>query len=92
MNLRESVKSLDYLKSHADEVLTRVGATHRPLFITHEGEARLVIQDIDAYEETQDALAMLKLAALGRQAVERGAFAPAEAAFEAREQRRSRVG
>jgi len=42
------------------------------MVITDGGVAKLVIQDIDSYQETQNALAMLKLAALGRRAVEQG--------------------
>jgi len=92
MDLRESVKPLEYLKTHAEEVLSRVRETHQPMVITHEGEPRLVIQDIDTYQETQDALALLKIAALGRRAVERGDFEPAAAVFERLQGRKSRNG
>ncbi len=92
MNLRESVKPLEYMKTHADEILFRVHETHSPIVITDGGEAKLVIQDIDSYQETQNALAMLKLAALGRRAVEQGEYLPAAAAFEKTEKRRSGGG
>lgn len=92
MNLRESVKSLEYMKTHADEIPFRVHETHSPMVITDGGEAKLVIQDIDSYQETQNALAMLKLAALGRRAVAQGEYQPAAAAFETIEQRRTEGG
>jgi len=46
--------------------------------ITQNGEAKVVIQDVKSYEETQEALALLKLLALGNRQLEedpKGAFA-----------------
>ena len=34
------------------------------MIITHNGEAKVVVQDIHTYEQTQESLAMLKISAL----------------------------
>jgi PHD/YefM family antitoxin component YafN of YafNO toxin-antitoxin module len=46
------------------------------LVITQNGEANTVLQDIASYEETQEALALLKLLALGNQEIEAGKVSP----------------
>ena len=40
------------------------------------GQAKAVIQDVTAYEEAQETLALLKILALGGQQVERGEITP----------------
>lgn len=92
MGSSASVKSLDYVKQHTKEVLASVVETRCPMVVTHGGEAKLIIQDVESYEETREALALLKLAALGRRAVERGDFEPAARAFEKIERRRAGDG
>lgn len=53
-------------------------ATHRePLIITQNGEARAVLQDIGAFEETEQTLALLKLLALGNNDIAEGNTVPA---------------
>jgi len=49
-----------------------VKETGEPLFITQNGEARIVVQDINSYEETQQTLALLKILALGEAEINRG--------------------
>ena len=58
-----------------------VRETGEPLFITQNGEARIVVQDIKRYEETQEALALLKILALGEAEVSRGETLLADAVF-----------
>lgn len=42
------------------------------LIITQNGKAKVVIQDIDSYEQMQETLALLKILALGNREVEAG--------------------
>ena len=42
------------------------------LIITHKGEAKVVIQDIDSYENMQETVVLLKILALGNRQVEAG--------------------
>jgi prevent-host-death family protein len=86
------VKPITYMKTHAADILSTVCETHHPMIITHNGEGKMVIQDIESYQAMQRALAMLKVAALGRRAVERGDVKPAAAAFRAIESRRKSNG
>ena len=53
------------------------GSPGQPLIITQNGEAKVVIQDIDSYEQMQETLALLKVLALGNREVESGKVRPA---------------
>lgn len=59
-----------YPKAHAAEVPDTLAEQREPLVIRQNGEARAVIQDVASFEETQEALALLKLLALGQHDVE----------------------
>ena len=48
------------------------------MVITQNGEAKVVIQDIESYEQTQQTLTLLKILALGMRQVEEGNVLPAE--------------
>lgn len=63
MKLSKSVKSISYLKGHAAELLKELSASQQPLIVTQNGEAKAVVQDIIAYEKTQESLALLKMLA-----------------------------
>ena len=43
-----------------------------PMIITQNGEAKMVVQDIESYEKTQQTLDILKILALGQQQIETG--------------------
>jgi prevent-host-death family protein len=92
MGTRESVKPITYMKTHAADILATVSETHRPIIITHNGEGKMVIQDIESYQAMKEAIAFLKIAALARQSVERGKVKPARKAFDAIARRRKRRG
>lgn len=69
MKYSTQIKPISYLKTHAAEVVRDL---QEPLVITHNGEAKLVVQDIKSYEETQETLALLKVLALGNKQIEEG--------------------
>jgi PHD/YefM family antitoxin component YafN of YafNO toxin-antitoxin module len=64
-----------------------VTATGEPLYLTQNGEARIVVQDIHTYEKTQETLSLLKILALGESEVMKGKTVPAKDAIEAIRQR-----
>jgi len=64
MKLTERVKPISYLKAEAAQIVKDLEDTGEPLVITQNGEAKLVVQDIRSYEQTQQMIAMLKLLAL----------------------------
>jgi prevent-host-death family protein len=70
------VKPISYLKAHAAEVLAHLAEQRQPLVITQNGEAKAVLQDVASYEQTQETLALLKILALGNEAVARGRVRP----------------
>ena len=72
MKFSESVKSISYLKTHASEVIKDVAENQRTLLITHNGEAKVVLQDVKLYEQTQEALALLKILALSSKDIKKG--------------------
>lgn len=67
-----NVKPISYFKAHAAEILERLAEEQEPYVITQNGEAKAVLQDVASYEETQQAIALLKILALGRKQVEEG--------------------
>ena len=90
MSSKTTIKPITYMKTNAADILATVTETRQPVIITHNGEGKMVIQDIESYQSMKEAIAMLKLAALGRQSVERGKVKPARKAFEAIEKRRKK--
>jgi PHD/YefM family antitoxin component YafN of YafNO toxin-antitoxin module len=58
-----------------------LGEQREPLVITQNGEAKVVIQDIESYEQTQETLALLKILALGNRQIEEGKVRPATEAI-----------
>ena len=76
MRYSTQVKPISYLKANAAEILATLGEQREPLVITQNGEAKAVLQDVASYEATQEALALLKVLALGRQEVAAGKVKP----------------
>jgi prevent-host-death family protein len=72
MKLSSQIKPISYLKANAAEIVRNLGKEQKPLVITQNGEAKVVIQDIESYEQTQETLAMLKILALGNRQIEEG--------------------
>jgi prevent-host-death family protein len=81
MKYSDQVKPISYLKSHAADIVRELSEHQQPLIITQNGEAKMVVQDIQTYEQTQETLALLKILALGNRQVEQGHVTPANAAF-----------
>jgi prevent-host-death family protein len=81
LRIAKNVKPISYLKSHAAEVLRSVTAGKKPLLITHHGEVKLVVQDIEGYEEMRESLALLKILALGEEDRKAGRWKPVKKAI-----------
>ncbi|MDP3028071.1 MAG: type II toxin-antitoxin system Phd/YefM family antitoxin [Deltaproteobacteria bacterium] len=78
MKLSSQIKPISYLKAHAAEIVRNLGEQREPLIITQNGEAKVVMQDIESYEQTQEMMALLKILALGTRQIEEGKVQPAE--------------
>ena len=77
MKLSSRIKPINYLKAHASEIVRTLGDQGEPLIITQNGEAKVVLQDIDSFEKTQKTMALLKILALGNRQIEAGQVEPA---------------
>jgi prevent-host-death family protein len=91
MKLSSQIKPISYLKAHAAEIVRSLGEQGGLLVITQNGEAKVVMQDIESYEQTQETMALLKILALGARLVEEGKVQPAADVIKGlRERRKAR--
>jgi len=81
MKLSETVKPISYLKAHASEILRKINEDRQTLVITHNGEAKAVVQDIGSYEQTQESLALLKIIAQSSKSLAEGNYKPLKESF-----------
>ncbi len=77
-----NIKPISYLKANASDVVNQLQEQREPMIITQNGEAKLVVQDIQSYEKTQQTLALLKVLALGQQQIAKGQVVEATAVVE----------
>ena len=89
MKLSSRIKPISYLKAHAAEIVRNMSERGGPLVITQNGEAKVVLQDIESYEQTQETMALLKILALGNRQVEAGNVEPAAVVIQRLRERRS---
>lgn len=88
MKLSSQIKPISYLKAHAAEIVRNMSAQNEPLIITQNGEAKVVIQNIESYEQTLETMAFLKILALGNRLIEEGEFEPASGVIQRLRQNR----
>ena len=81
MKYSQAIKPISYLKAHASELIREISSNKKTMIITHNGEAKVVVQDIHVYEQTQESLALLKILAQSSASLSRGRFKPARDAF-----------
>jgi prevent-host-death family protein len=72
MKLSIAVKPISYLKAHASELIRNITNTQQALVITHNGKAKVVVQDIRSYERMQETLALLKILTLSKVNIKKG--------------------
>jgi prevent-host-death family protein len=89
MKLSTQIKPISYLKAHAAEIVRNMSEQREPLVITQNGEAKVVLQDIESYEQSQETMALLKILALGNRQIEAGKLEPAASVIQRLGQRRS---
>lgn len=79
MKLSKSLLPVSELKHNANKVVNELKGT---LVITHNGKAKAVLQDIETYERTEEALTLLKVMELGRRQVKVGKVKEMRAVFD----------
>jgi len=91
MKLSAQIKPISYLKAHAAEIIRQLEEQEEPLIITQNGEAKVIVQGIESYEQTQETLALLKILALGNKQIEEGRVHTANDVIERLRQGRERT-
>ena len=81
MKLSTAVKPISYLKAHASRLIRELSDHQGTLIVTHNGQARAVLQDIHTFEQTQETLALLKILTRSQQNVRRGKAKSLDATF-----------
>ena len=81
MKYSDQIKPISYLKSHTAEIVKNLTESQKPLLITQNGEAKLVVMDIHSFEEREETLAFLKMLAQGNREIEQGKYRDAEEVF-----------
>lgn len=74
MKYSEAIKPISYLRAHASEVVRDVSENKKTMIITHNGEAKVILQDVKVYEKNQEAVALLKILALSGKNLQRGKY------------------
>lgn len=81
MKYSEQVKPISWLKSHTADIIKQFEDNRRPLIITQNGEAKMVVMDIRTYETQLENMAFLKLINLGKKEIEEGKFQDVDSFF-----------
>jgi prevent-host-death family protein len=70
-----------YIKTNAAEMMKYVNERKNPIIITQNGEARAVLIDIETYQETQDAFALMNIIKIAEKDMENGRVKKADEVF-----------
>ena len=81
MRLTTHIKPISYLKDNAAQIVKDLTESREPLLITQNGESKLVVMDVQSYEDNIQTLAMLKILALGQNRIKNGQYKTVEQAF-----------
>ena len=72
MSQRERVKPITYLKTRTAELVREVHEEGRTVTITQNGEAKVVVMDVETHDRWRSALALMKLLAQGEADIQSG--------------------
>lgn len=61
--------------------MKEISESRKPILITRNGEAKLVVMDVRSYEEHEETLTLLKLLAIGNREIDEGKYRPAAELF-----------
>lgn len=83
MKIKEDIRPISYIKANAAEILAQVNETHRPVYVTQNGEAKAVLLDTESYEKMKNAIGLLKMLVQGERDIIDGKFSSQEDFFSA---------
>ena len=72
MGGRRDIKPITYLKNKTADLVREVSEQRRTVTITQNGEAKVVVMDVDTYDRWRSAMALLKALAQGEADIEAG--------------------
>jgi prevent-host-death family protein len=81
INLKEDIKPISYIKTNAAEMMKYVNERKNPIIITQNGEAKAVLIDIETYQNTQDAFALMNIIKIAEKDIDNGRVRKAEDVF-----------
>ncbi|MDP8257310.1 MAG: type II toxin-antitoxin system Phd/YefM family antitoxin [Candidatus Alcyoniella australis] len=81
MNLKDDVRPITYLKNNTAELVRDVSQDGRTVLITQNGEAKVVVMDVDTYSRWRNALALMKMISQGEADVDAGRVLTQDEAF-----------
>jgi prevent-host-death family protein len=84
LKLNEDIHPLTEFKRKTSDFMTRLKKTHRPVVLTVNGKAELIVQDAEGYQDILDRLEQLEAVAairLGIAAAHEGRIKPARKAL-----------
>ena len=80
-NLKENIKPISYIKANAAEMMRYVNERKNPIIITQNGEAKAVLIDIETYQDTQDAFALMNIIKIAEKDIKNGRVRKADDVF-----------
>ena len=72
MKFADKIKPLSDLKKNTTQILDQIKTTQSPVIIKKNGQATAVLQDIESYEKTKQALLLLKLISQAETDIQKG--------------------
>ena len=77
----EDIKSITYLKTNSADLVNDVFDSKRAVIITQNGEAKVVVQDLVAYQQQQELILLLKAIAIGESEIKKSKVLKQEKVF-----------
>lgn len=81
MNLKDDVKPITYLKNHTADLVREVHENNRTVVITQNGEAKVVLMDVESFDRGRQAMALLRMLAFAQSDIEAGRTVTQDKAF-----------
>ncbi|HDQ14881.1 MAG TPA: type II toxin-antitoxin system Phd/YefM family antitoxin [Sediminispirochaeta sp.] len=81
MDIKDDIKPISYIKSHAADMLKRVNETQHPMIITQNGEAKAVLLDPMTYQSMLNSIGILKVLSQSENDIEKDAVISQESIF-----------
>lgn len=72
INLKEDIRPISYIKTHAADILNYINDNKNPIIVTQNGEARGVLLDVESYQNMINALSLMKLIQISENSISEG--------------------